>query len=125
LLSNWQHFIVRKSSESFCSLKSSHWLIHSILDQNSDIRTTETISFFSKILKLSLSNAVFVFFKSFLQHSISGLFLWKRYINSPFKSSSNGWIQIPWKICRSQNQNSLIILSNSLHLHKKFCLYSS
>jgi len=61
----------------------------------------------------------------FVTKDVPCLVLWQRDVNPALKSSSYRGVQSPRKVCRPEDQDSSLIVAESLHLDKKLCLYPS
>ena len=115
-------FSIVEFLEPISSLEHSHRLINRILDQGLDV--TSWVSFWEscQIIEVALSELVVNVFQRLLEHSDSCFIFRERNVNSSLKPSPNGKIKSLWEVGRSQNENSIFIIANSLHFGQKLCL---
>lgn len=110
-------FSIWQLLELVSRLEPSCRFIDCIFYQGCDITATIIFCKSGKLFKIVVSERVGVNLHTSFDHSISSFILRKRNIDSSLESPSNGWIKGPWKIGCSQNKNSSLIVSNSLHLN--------
>ena len=106
------------------SLEHSHRLIDCIFDQGLDVTSWVPFRKSRQITEVALSELMVNVFQRSFEHSESCFIFRERNVNSSLKSSPNGKIKSLWEVGRSQNENSIFIVANSLHFGQKLCLNS-
>ena len=78
-----------------------------------------------KLLSLFVSKFYSIFGVGISNEGQSAFDIWKGNVHSFLEPPSDCWVKSPGQIGGSQNQNSITVVTNSLHLNQKLCFYPS
>lgn len=106
------------------SLASSDGHHHSFLHDDCDIRTWITFGGFTQFFIILFCQIIRGLPYSDFKLDYSCVNIWKRNVYSLLKSSSNSRIQFPRNIACAKYQNTIIIITHTLHLHQELSLDS-
>jgi hypothetical protein len=100
-------------------LEDSHGLVCRFFDERLEVTARVAFGEGGELLKVIFGQMVVDLAELTLEHAIPGIVLWERNVYSELKSSAHGEVKCLWEVRSSQDQYSVLLISNAFHLSQK------
>ena len=111
--------------ESLRGLASSHWHHQRLVHDNGDIRARVALGSVSKFNPLFVSDGVLRLATLVLHDTCTGRCVRETDVDSLLETSSHGLIEFPRHVSGTKNENTVHVVTNTLHLNQELSFDSS
>ena len=122
---SWLKETILSATEPGGCLASTNGHHHGLLNDDGHIRSWITFGSSTQLEVVLLREVVGSLSETNLELDYSGVGFWKGDINTLLEATSDCGVELPRNVWCAQDEDSVVVISNTLHLHKELSLDSA
>jgi hypothetical protein len=102
-----------------------HRLHQRILHRDTDVASAISLTQLCQRLVVLLAQLAIGVANANLKHAHPCWRIWQVDVDPSLEPSSDGGVELPWDVRRTQDEDPFGVFAHTVHLHQQLCLYTS